>query len=96
MVERKIPTLSIADLLEKHRVQNIDLIHIDTEGYHFEILKLFNLKVHKPKVIIYEWRHLGSFNYLKSIWYLKSHSYLLFEVGFDTVAIKSSYVKDLL
>jgi len=34
------------------------LLQIDTEGYDYEVIKLFNIEKSQPKVIIYENEHL--------------------------------------
>lgn len=47
-------------LLDKYEVQEIDLLHIDTEGYDFEIIKMVPFDRVKPRMIFYESEHLSS------------------------------------
>jgi FkbM family methyltransferase len=47
-------------LLDKYAVQEIDLLHIDTEGYDFEIIKMVPFDRVKPRMIFYESEHLSS------------------------------------
>ncbi|MBL4715641.1 MAG: methyltransferase [Bacteroidetes bacterium] len=73
-------------LLIDNKVQKIDLLHIDTEGYDFEIIKQFDFHKQKPKVIIFERTHLSDAdqNACKSL--LEAQDYSLNDFDADTVA----------
>lgn len=74
-------------LLEKYGVKTIDLLHIDTEGYDFEILKMLNFKMHKPEFILFEHKHLPITTYRKAIYLLKNNGYKLRWEKNDTLAM---------
>lgn len=38
-----VPTMTLGDLLEKHRIDAVDVLKIDIEGSEFEVLRLENL-----------------------------------------------------
>lgn len=85
---RKVNAITVGDLLMKHAVRHIDLLHIDAEGYDFEILKMFDFRVVKPGIIIYESEHLSRSDYKASIEMLKSSGYkVFFRDGHDTIAL---------
>ena len=54
----KIRCLTLTSLLNNHHVKKIDLLIIDTEGYDYQILKQIPFDKIKPKIIIFEDRHL--------------------------------------
>ena len=50
---------TLAAVLEKHGLTSVvDLIHIDAEGYDYEILKQVDFSPRGPKAILYEHKHL--------------------------------------
>ena len=51
-----IVTMTLDDLIEKHGVQKIDMLKIDTEGTEFEILDSYSWKI-KPNTIKFEYEH---------------------------------------
>jgi FkbM family methyltransferase len=55
-----IPATPLSQLLQKHSITQIDLLHIDTEGYDWSILKQLDLKTYRPKVILFEYKHLST------------------------------------
>lgn len=69
-----------------HGVERIDLLHIDTEGYDFEILKLLDFRRWRPRMILYEHRHLGD-QRKASFQFLMAHGYRLFTWKNDAAAI---------
>ena len=53
----EVQTVNFDYLIEKYEIEKIDLLQIDTEGYDFEILKLFPFQRLKPKFINLEYSH---------------------------------------
>jgi FkbM family methyltransferase len=66
-----IPTVSLPSLLEQHEVSQIDVLHIDTEGYDWKILRQLNLKKFRPKLILFEYKHLQEAERLAAMAFLK-------------------------
>jgi hypothetical protein len=50
--------ITFESLCRLHRVEAVDLIEIDTEGYDFEVIKLIDLDRFRPRLVIYEHLHL--------------------------------------
>lgn len=84
--EIKVPALTIPTLLKKHNLQTLDLLVIDTEGYDFEILKMFDLNAIKPAIIQLEIVHLSAEDKDACLAHLASHGYRTATVAFDVIA----------
>jgi FkbM family methyltransferase len=60
IVRIQVPCMSFESLCSKHRVEKLDLLLIDTEGYEYEIVKRIDLEAHHPRVLVYEHSLLSS------------------------------------
>lgn len=58
VVEENVPSLTVATLLERHAITQLDLLVIDAEGWDWRILRQFDLRNLRPKFILYEHQHL--------------------------------------
>jgi FkbM family methyltransferase len=56
--ETTVDCLSIASVLERNKIQKVDLLQIDTEGYDYVVLQQFDFSVVKPKLVVFERKHL--------------------------------------
>ncbi|MEM9264725.1 MAG: FkbM family methyltransferase [Cyanobacteria bacterium P01_F01_bin.13] len=86
----KVPALTIPTLLDKHNIRTLDLLVIDTEGYDFEILKMFDLSKIRPAIIQLEIVHLSAEDKDACFAYLASHGYRTATVVFDAIAYLQS------
>jgi FkbM family methyltransferase len=59
MVIRKTPCMTFNSLVEKHNINEIDLLQIDVEGYDGQLIKSINFDKIKPKYIRYEDKHIN-------------------------------------
>jgi FkbM family methyltransferase len=50
----------LRNILTRNGIQKIDILHIDTEGYDYEVLKQVDLKGSRPRAILYEHKHLST------------------------------------
>lgn len=87
MIKEKVECLTLESLLNRYDVKKVDILHIDTEGYDYQILKLINFKILKPSIIIYEHKHLSTNDYDKSQSLLKSNGYRILKIENDSIAI---------
>ena len=78
---------TLKELLQKNRIASIDLLHIDTEGADFEILKQIDIRTNSPRAIIYEWIHLTGSEVCDSLSFLVK-DYVLYKFGPDIVAVR--------
>lgn len=87
IVERPIPMRTLAEVLEKNGMGEVHLLHIDTEGYDFEVLKTVDLTFKPPMAILIEYKHLAPDNKSKMLRTLRAHNYLVDDRGGDYFAI---------
>ena len=83
--------MSLNKLFQKNNVRDITLLHIDTEGYDWEILSQLNLDDVKPKVILIEYKHLNKIEKRSLINFLKS-DYLVFGLGGDLIGVLNNHL----
>jgi FkbM family methyltransferase len=82
-----LPGITLDSLFEKHGIENLTFLHIDTEGTDFKILSQLDLSKYHPEVILYERKHLSKEEEKESILFLQS-SYTLYDLGADMLAIE--------
>ncbi len=75
IVSTKVPCMTFQALCDKHKVEHIDLIQIDVEGYDFEIIKTIDFKRYRPTLIHYEHMHLSQDDRVACFAYLNSRQY---------------------
>jgi FkbM family methyltransferase len=86
IVEQDVRCVPLQDVLDKHRVERIDLIHIDAEGFDFEVLSQLDFRRYKPAVVLYEHYHLPAEQKAKAKSLLEANGYTLTEFEEDTLA----------
>ncbi len=89
IIENAVEVWSVRRLLEDHQIKHIDLLQIDTEGYDYEIIKLFDLEYHAPRVIIYENIHLSTANQEACEAHLKKAGYQVKMFSGNTLAMQN-------
>jgi FkbM family methyltransferase len=83
----EVPTVTFETLCQRNRIDHLDLVHIDTEGYDYEILKLIDFERWRPRLVIYEHHHLGAAR-PEAEAYLRQHGYELMHEALDTWALR--------
>lgn len=77
---------SFESLIAENKVDRIDLIHIDTEGYDYEVLKMFPFSSFQPKIVIFEHSHLSEEDRISAKEMLEGRGYNIKQFGADTLA----------
>ncbi|TXI84644.1 MAG: FkbM family methyltransferase [Cupriavidus sp.] len=90
LTESNVNVTTFDELCSRNNVKQVDLIHIDTEGHDFEILKTIDLPRYRPKVVIYEHHHLNPVDRAAAQDYLRKAGYAVFEEILDTWCIDTS------
>jgi len=88
IMEEKVEVISVESLNKKYKIEDIDVLQIDTEGYDYELLKLFDFNLITPELIIYENDHLSTDDKASCIGYLKDYNYRIKQFGGNTAAYK--------
>ena len=83
----QVPCRTLDNLLSERGVEQVDILQIDTEGYDFEVLKLFDFARYRPSVVHYEHQHLGADDTAAAEALLRSHGYRVSRQTFDTTAV---------
>lgn len=91
IVEEDVECLPLQDVLDRNRVDAIDLLHIDTEGFDYKVLSQLDFKKYKPSVILFEHHLLSDEEYVKARKLLRASGYRLLQFGNDILAIKRSF-----
>ena len=91
--ELAVPTLTVKTLLSKHGVKHIDLLQIDTEGFDFEIIKMFFAADVSPSIINFESGILSAGQMRECGEMFAKLGYRAITAGVDTIAYKQ--VNDL-
>lgn len=74
VVEKKVKAVTLESLLEKHKIEKIDILSIDTEGTEIEVFESMDFDKHKPHYLVIEFDTQGHVNtaiepYFKGIGY---------------------------
>lgn len=84
IVETDVECMRFASLCEKHAIEQLDLLVVDTEGYDFEVLRSADLERLRPRLLIYEHALLEDRDYAKCREMLERLGYGLIEEWLDT------------
>lgn len=87
-----VKAMPLMAIIQKSKFKNIDLLQIDTEGFDYEVLNMFNFDLYKPFIIQYEHIHLSTKDYLKSIKLLENNGYYCIRGKNDTISIRKDIV----
>jgi FkbM family methyltransferase len=86
IVESMVEVRPMTDLLKKSGIREVHLLHIDTEGYDYEILKTVDLTQEAPWAILVEHRHLPGSQKAEMLALLRDHGYFVDDCGTDYFA----------
>jgi|SRR5450432_3362756 len=75
IIAETVPSYSVATLLQRHHLVELDLLVIDTEGWDWRILRQFDLTATRPKLILYEHQHLSPQERDQAHQFLAQHGY---------------------
>ena len=96
LIEDTVNAITFPDLLQKHKVQKLNLVHIDTEGYDYEIIKTIPFDDIEIDLVMFEHRHLSYPEYKASVKLLHSKGFKVHKNnGADTTAIKKHILDSL-
>lgn len=96
--EIQVPAVSFKTLVSKYGITLVDILQIDTEGFDFEIIKMFFQQTAiRPSIINFEWTELNSAKFEKkgAIQFLTSRNYQIAEYGSDIIAIDKSIASNV-
>lgn len=86
IVSELVECVTFEDVLAD--TEYIDLLHLDTEGYDFELLKLFDLPLFSPPIVRFEHAHLSREDWNEAIALLARHGYRVVTEEYDTTGYR--------
>jgi FkbM family methyltransferase len=86
IVERDVECATLGQVLARNRVERLDLLHIDTEGYDYEVLLQLDWQRWRPRVIVFEVIHLPEQLRAQAAAMLRSEGYRLSILAHDLLA----------
>jgi FkbM family methyltransferase len=89
ITEEQVECVSTRSLVERYGLEKIDWLQIDTEGFDFEIIKMFNINITKPEVIVYENLHFSDDLKEECMVYLRNNGYLCRSYGPNTLSMRA-------
>lgn len=78
-------------LRKKYEIGEVDVLQVDTEGFDFEVIKLYDLTQNKPKVIVFENMHLSTATIVELGKYFEDNNYRLLKISGDSIAIRNDF-----
>ena len=85
----RVPCITFDSLCRKHGVTTVDLVHIDTEGYDFEVVKLVDLDARRPRLLLYEHLHLDEATRRRCSDYVEARGYEQLSDAVDTICLRT-------
>jgi len=93
ITEETVKTICFATLFKNEKVEKINLLVSDTEGYDYEILKMFDFEKYKPELVLFEKTHLNKADYQECIGKLSDLGYTLYEDKANAIAIFKNMIE---
>ncbi len=78
---------TLQDLLDRCGVTDFDVLHIDTEGYDWEVLRQVDFSRYRPRVVLYEHKCLSGSDNLRARRHMQEF-YSLQDLGGDTFCVR--------
>lgn len=95
IAECTIEVATLTDVLIRNGIRDIHLLHIDTEGYDYEVLKSLDFNRYMPLAILIEHQHLPDDQKTEMFQFLRNHQYDVRNCGGDYFAINNAANKRL-
>jgi FkbM family methyltransferase len=88
MTTELLQVITFDDLIKKNKILNVDLLHTDTEGFDYKILRSIDFAEHDIRIVIFEGEWMTQFELKEIIQYLRKYNYRIFRSGIDYAGVK--------
>jgi FkbM family methyltransferase len=88
MTAEPLPVITFEDLLQKNNFHTVDLLHTDTEGFDYKILRSIDFAKHDIRIVLFEGEWMTQFELRELIEYLRKYNYTIFQCGVDYAGVK--------
>jgi FkbM family methyltransferase len=82
------PVIHFDELLEKNNFRDVDLLHLDAEGFDYRILRSINFAKYDIRMVLFESEWMTKSELKELIQYLRNHQYRVYRSGIDYAGIK--------
>ncbi len=87
VLECSVEVRPLSEVLEKNGIRDVHLLHIDAEGYDYEVLKTIDLSSAAPAAILLEHQNLSGGDKRELVQHLRRHGYSVDDCGGDFFAV---------
>jgi FkbM family methyltransferase len=87
ILECSVEVRPLAEVLKKNGIRDVHLLHIDAEGYDYEVLKTIDLSSAAPAAILLEHKNLSDSDRAELVQHLRRHRYSVDDCGGDLFAV---------
>jgi len=95
IIESKVKVSPLSDVLVRNKIQQVHLLHVDTEGYDDEVLKTLDFAKHTPLSIFVEHKHIPSARKAEMLRRFHENGYSVRDCGGDFFAVHDEADKRL-
>jgi FkbM family methyltransferase len=95
IIECKVQVCPLSDVLMRNGIQDVHLLHVDTEGHDYEVLKTLDFAKHAPLSIFVEHKHLSDAKKAEMLNLLQENGYSVGDCGEDYFAVNEKANKRL-
>jgi FkbM family methyltransferase len=88
MTAEPLPVITFDDLLQKNNFRKVDLLHTDTEGFDYKILRSIDFAEHDIRMVLFEGEWMTQFELRGMIQYLRKYNFRIFRCGIDYAGIR--------
>jgi FkbM family methyltransferase len=88
VMEDTVSAIRFETLVSKHGISKADLLHIDTEGYDYEVLKGTSFEKLGIELVMFEHVHLSDVDYRGALQLLRKHGFVYGIKHSDTIGVK--------
>lgn len=90
-----VPTLRLDEIVARHKLADLDILQLDTEGLDWEVLQTLDLEKTRPWLIRFEHGHLPPRAIGAMTQHLNAHGYDVHFGGYesDSVALRSDFIE---
>ena len=82
-----LPVISFDDLLQKNTFLKVDLLHTDTEGFDYKILRSIDFGKYEIRLLIFEMKWMTKPELKDIVRYLRGYGYHVFRCGIDYACV---------
>jgi FkbM family methyltransferase len=95
IIECKVQVHPLSDVLTRNGIRDVHLLHVDAEGYDYEVLKTLDFTKHAPLSIFVEHKHLSDAHKSEMLHLLRKNGYSVRDCGEDYFAVNEEANKRL-